>query len=550
MSDTVDLVLTRGRIATLDATRPFAEALAIGGGRILAVGSDGEVAPYADRAARVVDLGGAFVMPGLVDSHCHPDGEAAKRSRWHDLSTLSGRLDDLFARIRAFDAAAPAGRWFLGYRYDEQAIGGRHPTRAELDAAAPDRPVFLLRRDAHVGIASSAAFALAGIATRHPAAAPDQVAVDGGGETTGRTGGRMTQHVVKVANSGQGIGDFLAGFPFVFGEIASFGITAVHNALTAADAIDAYRRLHQDGRLPIRVAIMADGRDERLLDRLLGSGQRFGSGDARLRLLGVEFGFDGSTGGRTAAYHQPYRPLAGEDGETSGFVNYAAEDIAERGRAVRAAGLQFCLTGNGDRGIDLALDAIAASAPAGAGGPPARIEHCCCMPPATQARFAASGTIVSSAAAFLHDLGDSYLSQRPESDHPWLWPHRSMMARGALVCAHTDAPVCGRSPFTTIAAMVTRRTRSGALIGPHEAIGRLEALRAYTTHPAITAGLGHELGMLSPGRLADITVVDTDLLACPEEAIAEAAAVMTIVGGEIIFDRAGTGRSKASARHE
>lgn len=549
MSHSVDLVLRGGRIATLDAARPFAQAIAVGGGRILAVGSDAELAPFAARARQVADLAGRFALPGLVDSHCHPDGEAAKRGRWQNLADLGGDLDTLLGEIRRFDRAAPRGRWFLGYRYDESAFGGSHPTRAMLDAAAPGRPVFLLRRDAHVGVAGTAAFTAAGIDPASGHDGSDQVDIDATGRATGVVRGRTTQHFVRLANRDQGVDDFLAGFPAVMADIAANGITGVHNALTAADAITAYRRLHAEAALPLRVAIMADGRDEHLLADLLASGERFGSGDDRLRLLGVEFGFDGSTGGRTAAYHQPYRPLAGETGEVSGFVNYAAADIAERARAVRAAGLQFCLTGNGDRGIDLALDAIEASDAAGIDGPPPRIEHCCCMPPATQERFARSGAIVSSAAAFLHDLGDSYLRQRPASDIAWLWPHRSMMARGALVCAHSDAPVCGRNPFTTLAALVTRRTASGAIIAADQALGRIDALRTYTVNPAVAAGLGDVLGTLAPGRLADVTVVDTDLLSCPDEAIGLARAEMTIVAGRIVFDRQRGGHEGAAVSH-
>lgn len=544
MSPVVDLVLNRGRIATLDDARPHAEAIAIGGGRILALGSNEAIAPYAERARRVVDLNGRFALPGLVDSHCHPDGEAAKHGRWNPLFALAGDLDLLLARIRDFHESAPPGQWFRGYRYDETTLGGRYPSRVELDAAAPGRPVFLLRRDAHVGVASTPAFMAAEIAIDASPDDPQQVEIGNDGLATGILRGRMTQHFVRAANRGQGVDDFLAGFPTILADIASHGITGIHNALTAGDAIVAYRRLYAEGRLPIRVAIMADGRDEQLLDALLASGDRFGTGDEHLRMLGVEFGFDGSTGGRTAAYHAPYRPPPGSDEVVHGFVNYSPEDIAAKARAVRAAGLQFCLTGNGDRGIDLALDAIAASDESGRNGPPPRIEHCCCMPPKTQERFRQSGAIVSSGAAFQHHFGDAYLRVRPESDLRWLWPHRSMMAHGALVCAHSDAPVCDRNPFLSIAAMVTRRTSSGAVIAPEEAISRLDALRSFTVNPAVAAGMAGALGILTPGRLADITVVDTDLLNCPEHAIAQARADMTIVGGTIVFDRHGLAPAK------
>ena len=461
-----DLILRDGPILTLDPARPTAEAMAIGAGRILAVGRTDAITPLATPTTRTISLHGKLAIPGLVDSHCHPDAEASKAGRWTSLADFIGGLDALLDLIAAFNRTAPPDRWSSAALFDETRFGNIYSTRDILDRIAPGRPVFIMRRDTHVGMANTAAFTAAGVdaSTEHVETV--------GGQFTGLIRGRTVQAFVRAANAGLTMLDYVAGFPAVFGQIARNGITGIHNALTAGHAIAAYQHLARRSALPIRVAIMADGRDAALVASLTGARIGFGFGDASLRMLGIEFGFDGSTGGRTAAYATPYTPTSDDPDPSNGFLNLTADALAHHARAVRDAGLQFCLTGNGDRGIALALDAIEATA----GDIPARIEHSCCIPPALQDRFARSGAIVSSAAAFLPYLGDSYLRQRPETDHPWFWPHRSMMQRGALVCAHSDAPVCDRNPFVTIGAMVTRRTSSGAIIAPGEALTREDAL--------------------------------------------------------------------------
>ncbi len=353
MSFHADLVLHGGRIATLDPVLGVVQAVAIRAGRIVGAGSDADCLNLAGPGTIKADLRGAFAMPGIHDSHCHPDGQAVKQGRWEDLGELSS-AEALRQRIADFHARMPAGAWCLGFRFDETRIGG-YPGRAMLDAAAPGRPVFLLRRDAQVGLANAAAFGLlrdSGLADR----VPGHCLEPAGGMARGRG---VFAFTTLIAASDR-IEDYLDGYPVVFREMARLGITSVHNALTGRLAVQAYRRLNAGRALPVRLGMMLNGRDQQLVDEVLEAGLHFGDGDETLRLLGVEYGSDGSTSGRTAAYYAPYAGQDGGDGQppNRGDVNYEADDLAAKVARIMAAGLQVAATGNGDRGIDFALDAF------------------------------------------------------------------------------------------------------------------------------------------------------------------------------------------------
>lgn len=521
-----DLVFHAGRIATLDTSTGDVTALAIADGRIIAAGADHACLALAGPRTRVIDLDGAFIMPGINDSHCHPDGQALKNERWDDVSRAESQVAVL-DRIAAFHRHAAPGRWYLGFRLDDRQIGG-YPQREAVERAAPGRPVFLLRRDSQVGLASGPAYAelaASGAAAQVPPHCLDQA--------TGLARGRGVFAFVQHISASDRVEDYLRGYPSLLAEISASGITSVHNALTSALAWQAYRQLKEQGPLPIRIGMMLNGRDQALVDDTIAKGLRFGSGDDQLYLLGVEYGSDGSTSGRTAAYHAPYVGQEGAAGEPAnrGEVNFSAEELASKVTRVMQAGLQAAATGNGDRGIDFALDAFERGLDAHPNAIPPRIEHCCCAPPEIQARMARLRAIDSSAAGFAYSLGDAYLQNRPAEEMAWMWPHRDMLDRGVLVCAHSDAPVCDRNPFLGMWSMVVRKSASGASLDRRQAITAEEAMRCYTVNPARAEGRAHEKGTLGLGKLADLVILDRDPRAVDAADIRDTQVLATLVGG-------------------
>jgi predicted amidohydrolase YtcJ len=312
------------------------------------------------------------------------------------------------------------------------------------------------------------------------------------------------------------------------------GITTIHNSLTPARAIRAYQLLRASGRLPLRVGIIASGREEGLVESWIGSGIQTGFGDDWLRVVGVEWCPDCSTSGRTAAYYEPYvgDPVLGEPPDNRGMLLYDAKDLAERVTAAHRAGLLVCVEGVGDRGIDFALDAIEAALRAHpVRDHRLRVEHCCYMTPPLMDRLVRLGAVDSSATGFMHDLGDAYLANRGADAMRFMWPHRSLIDRGVPAPGHSDAAVCQFNPFLALWCMVNRTTGTGRSLDAREAVTVEEALRAYTVLGAYTGREEAVKGTLAPGKLADFAVLDRDLFTIPAAEIREVRVERTFVGG-------------------
>ena len=530
-----DLVLREAKIATLDTPNRFVGALAARDGRIVAVGADAELDGLIGLDATVVRLGGRTVIPGIVDSHCHADSYAVRQLTWHDLSpsrVLS--RESLLASIERVTRESPRNRWFVGYRYDERRSGG-YPTLAELDAAGHARPVFLLRTDGHLGLANGAAFAACGIDATTPD--PPFGRFDRHPDTGALTGlvRETAAHVFLERIHADDTEEVIAqGLERVFRECLSLGITTIHNSLTPSKAIRAYQRLRAEARLPLRVGIIASGREPGLIEAFIAAGIQTGFGDDWLRVVGVEWCPDCSTSGRTAAYYEPYvgTPVLGEPPDNCGMLLYDAKDLAERVTAAHRAGLLVCVEGVGDRGIDGALDAIEVALRAHpVRDHRMRVEHCCYVTPAILERLARLDIVDSSATGFMHDLGDAYIANRGQAAMRWMWPHRALIDRGVPAPGHSDAAVCQFNPFLALWCMVNRKTGTGRSLDASQAVTVEEALRAYTVLGAYAGREERVKGRLAPGMLADFVVLDRDLFTIPPDEIRDVCVERTYVGG-------------------
>jgi hypothetical protein len=534
-----DLVLLNARIATMAAPGAEAQALAVQGGRIVAIGADTAIRDLAGRGTRIVDAETRRVIPGIVDSHAHPDAYAVRRQGWVLVSPdrVQSRAA-LLEAIRARCAALPPERWGRFYRLNERASGG-YPTQAELDAASGGRPIFILRTDGHLGLANSAAFAACGVGPE--AADPPFGRFDRDPATGAFTGlvRETAAHVFLAAIHGADTeADIVAGMEMVQDECLAHGITSVANSLCPSVAIRAYQRMRRDGLWRMRMGIIASGREEALIPHLIGAGIQSGFGDDWLRLIGVEWCPDCSTSGRTAAYWEPYRgtPIPGEPVPNTGMLLYEQDDLTARATAAHKAGLQVMIEGVGDRGIDFALDVMeAALAAHSVADHRMRVEHCCHVTPAILARLKAGGFVDSSATGFMDELGEAYVANRGQDAMGHMWPHRSLIDAGIPAPGHSDFAVCRVNPFTAIAAMVGRRSGSGADLDAREAVTQEEALLAYTALGAWAQREEAEKGTLEPGKLADFAILDRDVLAEPADSIRETRVLATYVGGREAF---------------
>jgi hypothetical protein len=541
-----DLILKNANIAILDDGGHMVSALAAREGVIVATGESDTLRPMAGDNTRIIDLGGRTAIPGIVDSHCHPDSYAARVSRWQDVSPayIQSR-ESLLARIESVCAGLQDEEWFLGYRLNENKSGG-YPTLAELDRAGGARPVFILRTDGHLGLANSAAFAACGIADN--AGDPPFGCFDRqpqSGAFTGLVRETATHLFLDHIHAADTAESVAGGLGSVFDEFLSHGVTTIYNSLTGSVGIRAYQQLHMQGRLPLRVGIIISGREAGLVEAFVRAGIRSGFGDHWLRIIGVEWCPDCSTSGRTAAYYEPYQgtPVEGEVENNTGVLLYELEDLKQRASTAHAAGLQVMVEGVGDRGIDFALDVIEAALEAHPKDDHRmRVEHCCYVTPKILERLQRLQVVDSSATGFMYELGDAYRCNRGADAMRWMWPHRSLIDGGVAAPGHSDAWVCSPNPFTAMWSMVNRKTDSGQSLDPSQAVSITEALRAYTALGAYAGREEHIKGTLEPGKLADIAVLDRDIFTIDSDEIRDVQVDMTIVGGVIRYQRAGLER--------
>lgn len=537
----VDTVFINGRLYTMESPGRTVEALAVANGRIVARGNSGDILAFAPDA-HVVDCDGLTGIPGIIDSHCHPDMQGARRGRWHDFSDGSvkdrAQLLDLVARTLE---GKPRDHWFVGYRFDDR--DGGYPLIDELDEAAGGRPAFIYRRCAQMGFANSAALEAIGFSAATEDPPFGRIERDESGAPTGLLRARAAHMMIEHIQADYTAEDFRRGLISVFDEYLSYGVTSIHNSLTQTQAIRAYQNMRDAGELKVRVGMLATGRDEDLVHAVIRSGLRSGFGDEWLKLIGVEWVGDGSTSGRTAAYNEPYvgTPVLGEPPNNRGTLLLDRAEHTRRVTEAHLAGLLVCTDAMGDRGIEHVLDIyedVLAAHPRA--DHRLRIEHCCAVTPAILERLKRSGIVCSSAAGFAWDLGDAHIDNRGEAAMKSMWPHRSMIDAGVMAPAHSDAPVCTVNPFAAMSALVNRRTRSGRSLDPSQAITVYEALQAYTT---LGAWAGREeaiKGDLGLGKLADLCLLDRDPFEIPRESLAEVVVTKTVVGGSVMFDRAMT----------
>jgi predicted amidohydrolase YtcJ len=532
-----DHILTGGGVHTMDPAQPQATALAVAGEQILAVGDDAAIMALAGPTTRRVDLAGRAVVPGFNDAHIHLWKEGMLLSQVNARPAHAPSIDALVAAFAARAAQTPAGHWIEGRGYDETRLPeGRHPTRRDLDRAAPDHPLILGRTCGHIVVANSRALDLAGIGAATPD--PPGGAIDRGddGEPTGVL--RETAMALVRSIQPPPAEDELARALIGAGRnCLALGITSIGEPGVDPRTVEVYRRLDAEGRLPLRCDVMAM--------TILPNGSRAEPPapwrGRQAKCDTVKLFSDGGLSSGTAALSIPYR-----NRHDCGLPRFPAEQLAEEVRLIYAAGLSVAVHAIGDRVIGELLDAIgglgdkppAASRQPPAASPRIRIEHFGLPDAGHLRRAAALGVLVATQPSFLYDIGDTIMFHLPEALERQCYPFRAMLEAGLTVAFSSDGPVIGDiNPLLGLQSAALRRTRSGRVIAPEQAIGVAEALWCFTAGSAIVGGQAGRLGRLAPGYLADLAILSADPLAVPAERLIEIEVDQTWLGGAIVFER-------------
>jgi predicted amidohydrolase YtcJ len=530
------MVLLNGKVVTLDENETIAEALSAKLGKITAIGTSAEIREWVGPDTEVIDADGRTVIPGLIDSHAHLTRSASRRSL--DLSEEAGIISiaDIQRKISEKAKTIPEGMGIFGSGEDDYKLAEkRHPTRWELDEAAPSHPVIISTVGGHFSIANSKALELAGV-TR---GTPDPVGgeFDRDSETGELTGGLhesavgIVRRAVPVDRRQPSREDHEAAMEKLLHELAATGLTCIYDNVGRSQ-INAVMSLKNKGRLPIRfrVDIGIDNFEELSTIGMT----HYPFGDEWVKICGLKFFFDGAISARTAYVSEPY--LHKQD--FYGVLATTPEIAAQRILDAYAAGCRISAHANGDRAIEMYLDIMEeAQTKHPREDPRNRIIHCTVVNPAIVNRIKSLDMLPTIFGAYPYYHGDKLLPAFGEKRLESMFAARSFLDAGIKVAAHSDYGASPYRPLMGIHALVNRTTKSGKAVGASQKVSVKEALKLYTVHSAYQSFDEDTLGSLEVGKYADMVVLGADLLTVPKDTIIDIPVHKTIVSGKLVFEK-------------
>jgi predicted amidohydrolase YtcJ len=536
-AEPADLVLTNAVVHTVDDKRPRAEAIALRGGRIVAVGSTAELRASVGPRTRVMDLQGRTLVPGFEDAHAHFLGIGFARL---DVDLVGApSYAEAVARVEKAVQGRPAGEWVYGRGWHEEkwttptpgAVRG-FPTHQALSAVSPDNPVILTRADGHAVLVNAKAMARFGITPKTAAPEGGEIIRDASGAPTG-----VFVDAAKrlVTPQERGEAEQRRAIELAMDECLSKGITSLVDAGASVEAIALYKQLAAAGKLRTRLYVMASGlRTMQALGR-----PETGLGGGWLDVRAVKLYADGALGSRGAALIEPYS----DDPGNRGLLVTPPEGLLEAARFALAHGFQAGTHAIGDRANRIVLDAYekAFGERPEVKDPRFRIEHAQILDAADIPRFGRLGVLASMQGIHCPSdrpwapkrLGDARVA---EGGYVW----RKLLASGAWILNGTDAPVEDVSAIQNFHATVTRAGADGQPPGgfdPDQKLGRAEALRTMTLDAAYGSFAERERGSIEVGKVADLVVLSQDILSVPEDALMKTEVIATIVGGRVLFEK-------------
>ncbi len=539
-----DMIFLHGNIYTgVTGTSSFgggarAQAIAVRGDRIQAIGKDAEISALKGPDTKVVDLGGRFVMPGLNDAHVHLAG-AGFQKQTVDLSGVKS-LSEFRDRIRARVDIAGPGEWITGAGWDETKWPVKAlPSRWDVDEVTTDHPVFLERTDGHIAVANTRALQLASVTLASKDPAGGQIDRDVTGQPTGilRESARdAVTAVIPLPTHDQR----RKAIEVALQEVTSFGVTSIQDNSTWED-FQIYEEIQKEGKLGTRITEWLSFRTP--LDKLREERAAHSSSDNWLR-TGMLKGFmDGSLGSRTAALLEPYA----DDPKNIGLPQFEGAELDEMTKERVEEGFQIGFHAIGDKGVQMALDAFADAekeaqakrlkASDGTDNFRLRIEHAQVTTPAQILRFKQLKVIASMQPShLLTDMNWAQSRLGPQrAAHSYAWAE--LLKQGVVLAFGTDYPVESVSPFRGLYAAVTRKSEDGKKeYFPEQKLTIEQAIAAYTSGSAFAEFAEKDKGTLEVGKLADFAVLDRDIAAVSPEKILGAKVLRTVVGGKTVYE--------------
>ena len=539
-----DLVITNGKVVTVEDAAPEAQAVAAAAGKIVAVGTGAEIQKFVGPKTEVIDAKGQLVIPGFIEGHGHYTGIGTARLNLN--LTTAKSWDDIVAMVAERVKTAKPGEWILGRGWHQEKWDRRpepnvegFPLHDALSKASPDNPVLLTHASGHASFANAKAMELSGVTGKTPNPAGGEVLHDANGNPTGL----FRETASRLINTNAGVRPTAAErearnrriLELASEEVVSKGITSFQDAGSSFADIDLMKKMIDEGKIHNRLWVMIRQPND-LLRENLAKYRMIDYGGGFLTVRAIKHSIDGALGSRGAWLLEPYS----DQPDTTGLNTTPVATIKETAKLAIEHGYQLCVHAIGDRANRETLDIFEEAFKANPDKKDLRwrVEHAQHLNPADIPRFGKLGVIASMQG--IHCTSDApyvpaRLGNKRAEEGAYVW--QKLMKSGALVTNGTDAPVEDVDPIASYYATVSRKLKDGSVFYPDQRMTRMEALRSYTINTARAAFEENTKGTLKTGKYADIVVLSKDILTIPEDEIPTAKVVYTVVGGKVRYKR-------------
>jgi predicted amidohydrolase YtcJ len=523
-----DLIIKSARIYTMDGTRPLAEAVAVSGDRILAVGSNQDLQSLEGPGTRIIDGRKTTVTPGFIDAHSHPDG--ANEITGADVNLRS--IQQIKDAMHAEAAKTPPGQWVIGNKYDDTKLSEERPVnRHDLDQAVPLQPAIIRHRGGHTAVLNTRGLEVAGI---------KETSADPEGGQYGREDGELTGFIAeKALDAVDKAGEWpeitrqvrQQGVAYMSRSMVAAGLTSTTDAAGTLPALTAYQDARAAGELLNRLSFMPYGPSSLYAD-LKSAGIRTGFGDEWIRFGAVKYWADGSASERTMRMSTPFEGRPDDFGiltMSQAEIDLAVDDAV-------ANGWRIGIHTNGDVTIDMALNAYERVLQDWKGtNPRFRLEHCSLVNPGLLERIRDTGVVPTPFYTYAHYHGNKWVDYGPEKMQ-WMFAHKSFLEYGIPVAPASDYTPGPFEPLMAIQSMVTRKDFKGRVWGPNQRISVAEAMKICTINGAYASMEENIKGSITPGKLADLVILAADPHKHAVDEIKNIPVLRTVVGGKTVFE--------------
>ena len=533
-----DMIFKNGIVVTVDSANSLCEAVAVKGNRIVYVGDNAGVEMWLGPDTSVIDLAGRALLPGFIDSHMHLGMTGQNAAVIIDCnSNKVTSISQIQQKIREAAAKAPKGAWIKATGYEQSKLKeGRHPTRDELDEAAPDNPVQLTRCCLHMGVYNTLALKAGGI-TGPEMFAPGEVVVDENGRMTGLLKETACTYMWdKVIYTKD---EYLRSFKAANDILLSYGVTSMHDgSFYGEETIGLYQDACRNGIIKVRMYNLlyhAYGKKKTIewVNDFISTGIHGGLGDDHFRLGHVKILIDGSTSGPSCATSQPYS----HDPALKGIQLYTQEEADDIIIKAHNAGFNVSAHAVGDVAVDVILTAIERAMAQNPRPCRHRIEHCGIINENLLSRIKKASIVPVPNPGFFNENAEIYVKYYGDRVN-WMFPLRAYLDNGITAALGSDSPVIEADPMIGLYGALTRADKcSGIVAGKDQRIGIMDAIRMYTYNGAYASLEEKIKGSIEPGKLADLVILSENILDTPVEELKSLKADMTVIDGQIVYER-------------